>query len=1012
MSLIRDYFEKTTLYQSQYGKNTIVLMQVGAFFEVYGLQNKVTNIVSGSQIIDFGRICDLNVVDKKQTIDNSKLVFAGFILSGIDKYVKKLQEGGFTSVIFGQNDGDKNDSITRSLIDVVSPGTYFSADDNHITNNTVCIWVNITDNVNSIINKMNKMNKSAGSYKKITVGIASIDIYTGKTSIFEFTEMYVDGPTTFDELDRFISIYNPSEVILIGNISDKEMNNIISYANIQCKSIHKIMGGQPFINCEKQTYQKTVLERFYTIKDFSVFCQNFYEYTIATQAFVYLLDFIYQHNPNLTHNIAEPIFENCSDRVMLANHSLKQLNIIDDHVYTGKYSSVNSMLNVCVTAMGKRQFAYNLVNPTTNIRYLEQEYNMTEHLLQCTDNNAMLLLSDIKDIAKINRQLFMKKISPKTISQFYKNLSAIKEINEVVLADPVFNTYILEKSEEYAHINTYCDTFLELINKNVEVSLCEEIDVITQFETNFIRPGINKQLDDSMHIFNDSLAILESMRKYFDSRINSMLPKTGKTIAADYVKIHETEKNSHGLIATKRRCAILKNALSSDSDHVETISYESSDYKVPSLFIFKCSVDTIHFTPQSTANNFISSAEIDKICGDIVEQKHNMKDLILSSYLTFIEQFKAYQTEFACIISYITLIDIVYAKMTIAKKYNYCKPTVVISGAKSFVDIKNIRHCLIEHIQQNELYVTNDVMLGTGNTNESATDTILLYGTNAVGKTSLIRAIGIVVIMAQAGLYVPCSSFRFSPYKQIFTRILGDDNIFKGLSTFAVEMSELRTILRLADQQSLILGDELCSGTESVSAISIFVAGIEQLHNIGSSSIFATHLHEIVKFEEVNALTRLAMKHMTVRYDKERDLLIYDRMLKDGPGDNMYGLEVCKALNLPAEFLDRAHAIRRKYNPETGSILSLKTSHYNSKKVMGLCEKCNKAMGTEVHHLQHQQAANEAGVIINAKTGSVFHKNKEANLVTLCEQCHNAIHKQKGTHKKVKTSKGIIIINN
>ena len=107
---------------------------------------------------------------------------------------------------------------------------------------------------------------------------------------------------------------------------------------------------------------------------------------------------------------------------------------------------------------------------------------------------------------------------------------------------------------------------------------------------------------------------------------------------------------------------------------------------------------------------------------------------------------------------------------------------------------------------------------------------ILLYGTNAVGKTSFIKAIGISIIMAQAGLYVPALEFTYYPYKTLFTRILGNDNIFKGLSTFAVEMTELRTILQMADENSLILGDELCSGTESDSALSIFVAGLEILH--------------------------------------------------------------------------------------------------------------------------------------------------------------------------------------
>jgi DNA mismatch repair protein MutS len=261
--------------------------------------------------------------------------------------------------------------------------------------------------------------------------------------------------------------------------------------------------------------------------------------------------------------------------------------------------------------------------------------------------------------------------------------------------------------------------------------------------------------------------------------------------------------------------------------------------------------------------------------------------------------------------------------------------------------------------------------------------------------------------MAQAGLYVPCSEFNFMPYKYIFTRIVGNDNIFKGLSTFAVEMSELRTILRLGDENSLVLGDELCSGTETLSAISIFVAGIQKLHQRKSSFIFATHLHEIVDYDEIRGLESVKLKHMSVVYDKERDILVYDRKLRDGPGNSMYGLEVCKSLSLPQDFLDSAYEIRMKYHPEGASVLALKTSRYNSKKVVGTCEKCGNNMGTEVHHLQYQRDSTEDGMI--KSEDNVFHKNKLANLLTICETCHTDIHKKNVKLKRVKTSKGDVL---
>ena len=115
--------------------------------------------------------------------------------------------------------------------------------------------------------------------------------------------------------------------------------------------------------------------------------------------------------------------------------------------------------------------------------------------------------------------------------------------------------------------------------------------------------------------------------------------------------------------------------------------------------------------------------------------------------------------------------------------------------------------------------------------------------------------------------YMCHAEFTYSPYSAIF-KILGNDNIFKGLSTFAVEMTELRTILRMSNERSLILGDELCSGTESDSAISIFVAGLMQLHSNDSNFIFATHFHEIVNFDEITEMERLKMMHMTVIYKR------------------------------------------------------------------------------------------------------------------------------------------------
>jgi DNA mismatch repair protein MutS len=992
MSLIKEYFELTKRYQDEYGQDTILLMQVGSFFEVYGIYNEKTEIITGSKIVSFSKICELNIVEKNTCVGNDNVMMAGFKDMQIEKYIKKIQDAGYTAVVYAQDEAIKN--TTRSLAGIFSPGTYFHTETTNLTNSTTCIWVDLVEN------------KVLMKGKFVVVGVANIDIYTGKTNIFQFKETYVNNPTTYDELERFISIYNPSETILITNLpNENELDYIISYSGITSSLIHKIHitdEETPKMlrvkKCEKQPYQKEILSKFYKFDNYDVFAQNFYEHNIATQSFCFLLDFIYQHNPHLVNKISEPIFENCSTRLSLANHSLKQLNIINDgNVKESKHSCVSQMLNDCLTPMGKRKFLSNILNPICDEVVLQREYNITEYFLSKYDDYNCFLkstLSTIKDISKTERQIFLRKISPKSFYNLYNNILTIKQIYEKMEADLKIKDYLSIFEPNILNVKNFCEEISQFINSNIDLSTAKDLEQMQYFEVNFIKNGIDEELDKKTATLKESEYKLAAISEYLSSLIENKEKKSGK--GADYVKIHETEKNSFSLITTSRRCKLLQDALPNEKTKV-TLHYNSSVSN--KQFEFEISKAQFDFEKQSASNNFILNNEINNLCKSISNIKISMKDLITHVYNKFVSNFEKYQTKVETIINFVTIIDVLYTKSAIAKKYNYCKPNIVKSD-KSFVDAKKLRHCLIERFQTTELYVTNDIALG-----DNKTDGILLYGTNAVGKTTIIRALGISIIMAQAGLYVPCSEFNYMPYKYIFTRIIGNDNIFKGLSTFAVEMSELRTILRLTNENSLILGDELCSGTETQSAISIFVAGIQQLYKCKSSFIFATHLHEIVNYDEITSLDSVKLKHMSVVYDKENDALVYDRKLNDGPGNSMYGLEVCKSLNLPQDFLDNAYEIRMKYHPESRSLLSLKTSRYNSKKIMGLCEKCDKNMGTEVHHLQHQINADESGFITTSDT--IFHKNNLANLMTLCEKCHNEEHvTSKKGGKRVKTTKG------
>jgi DNA mismatch repair protein MutS len=1001
MTIIKEYLKLTDELKQQYGEKSLVLMQVGSFFECYAILQK-DGTYYGSEIKNFAQINDMVISRKNVCVDGKNVVMAGFGLPQLEKYIKRLQEHGYTIAVYTQDLPSKN--TTRSLSCIYSPGTFFSQESQEISNNITCIWIHYSQS-NNITNEI------------ITIGVSNIDIYTGKTCLYEFTNEYHNSPSTYDNLEKFISVYKPKETIIISNLNNEIIDLIINFINLNSIQIHKIslencdknnILYKQAINCELQKYQSEIFNRFF--KNNSNFIEDYYYTCIASQSFCFLLDYVYKHNPNLLENIDIPIKENHENKLILANHSLKQLNIISDQRYQGKLGCVQDFLNNCVTIMGKREFNYNLLNPITDCNILNKSYYITEHIIKNNNwEDLRKLLLNVRDIEKIKRKISMNKLSPKDISILYNNIDILKQCYKKIKKDKILLEFISEKiSSDFENM---CKNQEIFIKNNFNINKIAYIDEISHDKLNnlsldnlcFINKNIDSNLDKKIKNCLDSREKLEKIRKYFSDCIQEFEKNNNKT--NDFVKIHETPKSDPILIGTKRRISILKNHIDKSKERNIILTFVSKYTNVEETFTIDLNSIDIKAHGGNQSNSIIISHEINNLTNIIQNTKDLLINEVIKVYQNIINDFRKIslnnnnKNEFLYIDNLINLTkecDILQCKAYLATKYNYCKPEI-IENKSSFVKVEKIRHCLIEHLNSQELYVTNDLDLGI------TQNGILLYGTNAVGKTSIIKAIGISIIMAQAGLFVPCSSFQYKPYNYIFTRILGNDNIFKGLSTFAVEMSELRTILKFSDKNSLILGDELCSGTESLSALSIFTAGLEKLHNIGASFIFATHFHEITNYSEIQCLENLKTYHMSVIYNSQEKKLIYDRKLKNGPGENMYGLEVCKSLNLPFDFLERAHNLRLKYSNNL-SILDQKTSKYNKDKIKNLCEICNNNKGTEIHHLQYQKNA------INKYINSEFNVNHKANLINICENCHNKIHKDNIQHRIAKTSNGYEII--
>ena len=960
--LVKKYFEYTSDLKKKYGEKSIVLMQVGAFYEVYGLQNPDTHEITGSDISYFSSSCELAISQKNICVGQKNVLMAGVRDYMLDKYLKKLQGFGYTVAVYSQD--EKAAGTTRSLTGIYSPGTYFSSDTSSLTNNTMCLWIE-------------KIQKT------IVIGISNIDIYTGKSFVFEYNQEYSSTPEAYDELERYVAIYQPSEIIVIHNLGEQTVEDILHFVDLktECRHIHsktdtKSPHHQKILNCEKQTYQIEIMKKYFGSLSIEE-NPNLSHYPIGTESYCYLLDFMFYHNPDLTKKIQPPNFENCTERLILGNHSLKQLNIIDTSLSgsSGSNSSVASFLNQCRTPMGKRKFQYMLLNPLTSPETLQVEYDYCEHLL-CKNNYLEMRsdLSTMKDLEKMSRKVALKKITPAECYHMRESLTMMQKIFSEIETDEPSKKYIFDKISQ--EVNSYGYVIKSLIEDAMEIDRIKDKNTLS-FDDNFIRRGYSQEHDLTVEKWYDSYDILLGIQKYFNNKV--AVYESNKSKAAkkpkkqpEYVKIHSTEKSPSTLVCTARRATILK----TETKGTGTVSIPYYSRYSGSEKNYQLDVSKIEYVKTTSSNITITSSEVKKICDVLFHSKNNMLDSLSKVYSAFVAELFKRTEKLDEIVRFIALVDYSFTRAYIANRYNLCKPAIENKGSKAFFRAKGIRHILIESLLRDEHYVTNDLELDSENMG------VLLYGTNAVGKSSFIKSIGISVIMAQAGFYVPCQEFVYYPYKNIFTRILGNDNLFKGLSSFAVEMLELKAILNMANKDSLILGDELCSGTESNSAMTIFISGIQHLYREESNFIFATHFHEISDFEEIREMKKLSLKHMAVKYNREKDKLVYDRKLQDGPGENMYGLEVCRALHLPNDFLENALALRNKYNPATGSILDWKTSRYNNQKLRGTCEKCKKAFSTEVHHVAHQADAQENGYI------GGFHKNHLANLLSLCESCH------------------------
>ena len=245
-------------------------------------------------------------------------------------------------------------------------------------------------------------------------------------------------------------------------------------------------------------------------------------------------------------------------------------------------------------------------------------------------------------------------------------------------------------------------------------------------------------------------------------------------------------------------------------------------------------------------------------------------------------------------------IDVFCSLSAVASRHNYVKPAI---NEKGVIQIKNGRHPVVEQMMRDDLFVANDTFLDNGKNRLS-----VITGPNMAGKSTYMRQVALIVLMAQIGSFVPAQEADIGICDRIFTRVGASDDLASGQSTFMVEMTEVANILRNATKHSLLVLDEIGRGTSTFDGLSIAWAVIEHISNtklLGAKTLFATHYHELTELEGTIA----GVKNYCIAVKEQGDDIVFLRKIVRGGADKSYGIQVAKLAGVPDSVIARAKEI-------------------------------------------------------------------------------------------------------
>ena len=969
--MIDEYFEIYKSSVQEYGEKTCVFYACGSFYEVYKVENNTETIGNADVISEIIR-CDFSNKNKSKRAESGSSRafpdFCGFGIPYLPKYLTPLLENNYTVVIVDQLESSnekRGKLVKRGVVAVHSP--CLKGCDFETLNDTESNLLGITLEI--VLPKPN--------IKKDNVLIYSVCSINNTTNNIDITENVsefggADFRSCLDDMGKILSRYNSREIrIFFIKDSNTDTSCYDKYTNILTKYFDdqssfdnytykiQIIDNYKYKDYSKMSYQNEYFKRIYKHIDFGLIepleYLDLHDKHLSTLNFMFLLDFVAKHDLKYINNLKLPNIIITGNNLSLELNTIHQLNVLPNRSITNnKITSVFDVVNYTNTAIGKRHLKSLLTKPLLKVDDIQFRYDLSNSIQMLGEDDFKILdksLSQTIDFDRLHRKMGLEALHPYEFDKLHTSYINVSKLFDFIKGKGVLSKLLLADQD-------LKDFFEYIENYTVTFNL-----------TDMRRIGLNTSREEFVSFFNDN--VVSELDKIKSDIIG---------LEGDIEKIRET----YDKIILNERGASKSSAQTVKLGFTDNDGYFFTCTKIRYQKLVKECKDA-HFETRQTSNMCkFTTSQSNKLSDKLITTRDLLVKRVKLHYITRLQQYyQRYNGLFEKLSKFIEILDVSLSNVKCARKNNYCEPTITDSETSSFV-AKDLRHPIIELINNDTEYIPNDVSL----TNESGG--MLVYGLNSSGKSSLLRSVGICIVLAQSGLYVPCKSFNYTPFSTVISQVDLTDNLFANKSSFTSEMCGLQRILSCSGRNTLVLSDELCRGTEVNSSCAIVATTLLHLTKTSTKFFFTTHLHNLVNVRQLNK-AYINTCHISVD-TKPDGTIVFERTLQPGSGSDLYGLEVCKSIIQNSEFIDTAFDIRNDIMSNTTSIIDKGRSRYNKKKIVDHCEVCNHKpkrgeVPLDTHHINEQRNCDETGFV----NGKHFHKNKEFNLISLCKSCHQKI---------------------